>query len=99
MCITNLHDNVLANGFICVECRRGMYGLPQSEILAQQLPEKHLATKCYHQGKIMHGFWTHKWRLISLRLVVNDFRVKYVGEEHAQNLLDAIKEHYKCKAE
>jgi hypothetical protein len=95
----NLREKVTPDGYVYVECRRGMYGLPQSGILAQELLEKRLAAKGYHQSKITPGYWTHEWRPISFSLVVDDFGVKYVGEEHAQHLLDSIQEHYKCKAE
>ena len=36
----------------------------------------------------------HKWRPISFTLIVDDFGVKYIGEEHANHLLAVLKEHY-----
>jgi hypothetical protein len=46
----------------CVYCEitRGMYGLPQAGIIAQELLEKRLAEYGYHQSKIINGFWKHK---------------------------------------
>ena len=41
------------------------------------------------------GYWSHDTWPISFTLIVNDFGVKYVGEEHAQHLIDVLKEHYK----
>ena len=38
------------------------------------------------------GFWTHDWRPVQFTLVVDDFGVKYVGEEHAIHLKNTIKE-------
>ncbi len=38
----NLHDKIL-NGYIYMEIRKGMYGLPQSGILANKLLRKRLA--------------------------------------------------------
>ena len=76
-----------------------MYGLPQAGILAQKLLEERLNDEGYFQSKITPGFWTHKWRPICFTLVVDDFGVKYVGEEHARHLLSIIKRDYKCKAE
>jgi hypothetical protein len=32
-------------------------------------------------------------------LVVNDFGVKYVGEEHAEHLLKTIQKYYQCSVE
>ena len=40
------------------------------------------------------GLWTHKWGPIYFSLVVDYFRVKYVGEEHAAHLDAALKETY-----
>lgn len=87
------------NGCVYVEIRKGMYGLPEAGILAQQLLEERLKKKGYTQSEYTPGFWTHEWRPISFALTVDDFAVKYVGKEHAQHLLSAIEEHYECKAD
>ena len=36
----------------------------------------------------------HYWRPISFGPVIDDFRVKYVGKEHAKHLMAALKEDY-----
>ena len=36
----SLHDKVSSDGHVYVEIQKGMYGLPQAGILAQQLLEK-----------------------------------------------------------
>ncbi len=41
------------------------------------------------------GLWKHDTRPIQFTLVVDDFGVKYIGKEHAQNLKNALKKHYK----
>ncbi len=74
------------NGWFYIEISRGMYGLPQAEILEQHQLEKRLEKHGYKQSKIIPVFWTHKWRPISFTLVVYDFGVKYVGGEHAKHL-------------
>jgi hypothetical protein len=61
------------NGAVYVSVKRGMYGLPQSGILAQELLEKRLNKHGYFQSKYTPGFWTHTWRPISFSLVVDDF--------------------------
>ena len=40
------------------------------------------------------GFWKHPWRPVSFSLIVDDFGVKYVGDEHAKHLIKVLKEHY-----
>ena len=73
-----------------------MYGLPQAGLLvANELLEKRLNKHGYHQSKLVPGLWKHDTRLIQFTLVVNDFGVKYVGEEHAKHLKATLEEHYK----
>jgi hypothetical protein len=90
----NLKEKVTPDGSVYVEIRRGMYGLPQAGLLAQELLEERLKKHGYSQSKLVHGLWTHKWRPIQFTLVVDDFGVKYVGKEHAEHLLGVLKEHY-----
>lgn len=85
-----------SDGYVYCEVVKGMYGLPQAGILAQELLEKRLARHGYTQSKVTPGFWTHKWRPISFTLVVDDFGVKYVGKEHADHLVGILEEHYDC---
>ena len=76
-----------------------MYGLPQSGILAHRLLEKRLGDHGYHQSTQTPGFWTHEWRPICFTLVVGDFGVKYVGEEHAKHLESVVKTYHEAKTE
>ena len=46
------------------------------------------------QPKNTPGLWTHSSRPIAFALVVDDFGVKYVGEEHARHLLNILHENY-----
>jgi hypothetical protein len=71
-----------------------MYGLPQAEIIAQELLKKRLAEYGYHQSKIINGFWKHKTRPICFALVVDDIAVKSVNKEDAEDLINAIKKYY-----
>jgi len=89
-----LRDKVASDGYVYVEIRKGMYGLPQAGILAQQLLEQRLNEHGYSQRKAVPGLWTHKTRPISFTLVVDDFGVKYVGKEHAMHLINILKSHY-----
>jgi len=56
-----LQEKANADGSVYIEIRKGMYGLPQVGLLAQQLLEKRLETHGYKQSKIIPGFWKHKW--------------------------------------
>ena len=73
---------------------KGMYGLPHTGILAQKPLEKQLNDADYYQSDLTPGFWKHKWRPISFTLIVDDFGVKYVGEQHANHLIEVLKRFY-----
>jgi hypothetical protein len=90
----NLREKVTPDGYVYVEVQKGMYGLPQAGILAQELLEQRLNKHGYSQSKVIHGLWMHKSQPISFTLVVDDFGVKYVGREHAMHLISILKEHY-----
>jgi hypothetical protein len=94
-----LRELATPDGAIYCEIRKGMYGLPQAGIIAQQLLEERLAKHGYRQSATTPGLWTHDTRPICFSLVVDDFGVKYVGEEHAQHLLETIRKYYKCSAD
>ena len=87
------------DGFVYCEIQKGMYGLPQAGIIAQELLAERLAKHGYHQSKTTPGLWTHDTRPIWFSLVVDDFGVKYVGEEHAQHLLNVVQKYYKCSCD
>jgi hypothetical protein len=91
----NLHDIATPDGHVYIEVRKGMYGLPQAGLLAQQLLEKRLNAHGYKQDPMIPGFWTHTHRPIQFILTVDDFGIKYVGKEHADHLLNIIRQHYK----
>ena len=59
-----LKDKV-KDGHVYAEIQKGMYGLPQAGILAQELLEKRLVKHGYAQSKFTPGFWTHASRPIA----------------------------------
>ena len=81
-------------GSIHIQANRGMYGLPQAGLLANELLEKILNKRGYRQSKLVPSFLTHDWRPVQFTLVVDDFGVKYVVEEHATRLKKTIEENY-----
>jgi len=82
--------------YVYMEIRKGMYGLPQAGIIANKLLAKRLAKHGYFQTTHTPGLWTHAHRPITFCLVVDDFGVKYVGKDHAQHLLSALKNDYEA---
>ena len=71
-----------------------MYGLPRAGMIAQKLLGERLNQKGYYQSAQTPGFWKHKWRPVCFSLIVDNFGVKYVGKEHAQHLIETLKEFY-----
>jgi hypothetical protein len=88
--------NALAvDGWVYIGIRKGMYGLKQAGLLANQLLQTRLAPFGYYPARHTLGLWYHKTRPISFTLVVDDFAVKYVGKHHAENLRNALLRTYK----
>jgi hypothetical protein len=92
----DLQKHVL-NGFVYLEMRRAVWGLPQAGILANKLLRQCLLPHGYYEctNTNMPGLWQRKTRPISFTLVVDDFGVKYVGKEHVDHLIWCIKQKYK----
>eukprot|EP00804_Cyclotella_cryptica_P005330 CCRYP_020410-RA/>CCRYP_020410-RA protein AED:0.19 eAED:0.19 QI:0/-1/0/1/-1/1/1/0/760 len=90
----NLRQLATPDGYIYVRVQKGMYGLPQVGIIAQQLLKTRLVANGYRQSTVTPRFWKHDWRPIAFALCVDDFGVKYVGIEHAKHLLHALNTHY-----
>jgi len=86
----NLDTNT-RDGFVYLEIRRAVWGLPQAGILANKLLRKRLKPHRYYECVNTPRLWWHATRPITFSLVVNDFGVKYVGKEHADHLISCLK--------
>ena len=53
-----LREIATEDGYVYCEIQRGMYGLPQAGIVAQDHLQTHLAKVGHHQSKIIPGLWT-----------------------------------------
>jgi hypothetical protein len=61
--------------------------------------KKRLNKHGYHQRKLVPGLWKHQWRPVQFTLIVDNFWVKYVGEEHALHLKAALEKNYTITTE
>jgi hypothetical protein len=77
-------------GWVYIEIRKGMYGLKQAGLLANQLLQTRLEPFGYYPARHTPGLGLNKTRPISFTLVVDDFAVKYVGKQHAEHLRSAL---------
>jgi hypothetical protein len=81
------------NGYVHLEMRRVVWGLPQVGILAN----KHLSSKlasfgCYESTNTP-GLWCHKTRPIMFTQVVDDFGINYINKDDVNHLISSIKKY------
>jgi hypothetical protein len=98
--LSNMPEDVIAHyqllnittqdGYVYCEICQGIYVLLQVGIIAQELLAKKVKEHGYNQSKTAPGMWTHEWCPIIFSLVIKDFGVKYIEEEHAQHLIQTV---------
>jgi hypothetical protein len=91
----NLWELVDKDGWVYIEIWKGMYGLPQASIIANQILEKQLSEKGYYQCQHTPGLWRHVWLSIVFCLVVDDFGIKVTNMDDMHHLTSALEEHFK----
>ena len=87
-----LMEEATGEGLVYVEIRKGMYGLLQAGLVAQELMEQWLARNGYTRSKLIPGLWKHHTRPIQICLVADDFGMKYIRQEHAEYLYQILVE-------
>jgi hypothetical protein len=87
-------DKYATNGFVYLEMRQAVWDLSKAGILANKLLRRRLLPHGYYKCNNTSGLWKHKTRPIAFTLVVDNFGVKYVDKEHADHLIQCIKEMY-----
>ena len=82
------------DGWVHLEMRRAVWGLPQAGILANKRLRRKLAPFGYYECVNTPGLWYHETRPITFTLVVNNFGVKYVNKADVDHLIASIKNTY-----
>ena len=90
----NLHELMDDDGYIYCEITKGMYGLLQAGLIAQELLAERLEKHGYHQSKIVPGLWTHESRPMTFTLVVDDFAIKVMSAEDKKHIIDVLRKDY-----
>jgi hypothetical protein len=85
--------HLAVNGWVYLEIRKGMQGLKQTGLLANQLLQRRLKPFGYHPARNTPGLWLHITKPTAFSLVVDDFAVKYVTEADAHHLRNALRRH------
>jgi hypothetical protein len=63
------------DGWVYLEISKGMYGLKQAGLLANQLLQQRLEPYGYYPARHTPGLWLHKTKPIAFTLIVDDFAV------------------------
>jgi hypothetical protein len=82
------------NGYIHLEMRPAVWGLPQAGILANERLRQKLALFGYFKSMNTPGLWYHESCPISSTLMVDDFGVKYKNKDDINHLVASIKTMY-----
>ena len=88
-------DNLAhTDGYVYMEIRKGMPGLKQAGRIANDRLVKHLDKYGYRPCHVTPALWKHESNGVTFALVVDDFGVKYVGQENFDHLVNALKDLY-----
>ena len=90
----NLTALVDDQGWIYMRIDKGMYGLKQADIIANQELVKHIAPFVYHPVQHTPGIWVHDSRKTCFSLIVDNFCVQCWSTEDADHLLKALRAKY-----
>jgi hypothetical protein len=74
-----------------MEICKGMYGLPQAGILANKLLKKCLAIHGYYEQPHTPSLFKHKSCPVWFNLAVDNFGIKYIGEDNLQHQYNALR--------
>jgi hypothetical protein len=68
--------------------------LKQAGLLSNQLMQTRLVPFGYYPVRHTPGLWLHKTRPIDFSFIVEDFAVKYAGNQHTDHLRNALLQSY-----
>ena len=92
-------DTIVQDGFVMAEIRKGIYGLPQSGKLANDLVVERLEAGGYRQCPHTPGLFRHESNGVTFTLWVDDFAIKYVDRSAAEHLLTLLGQHYELEVD
>ena len=95
----NLQNLKTPTNRICVQIKKGMYGLKQAAVLAYNHLVNNLSNHGYAPIPHTVELWKHKTRRLAFCLCVDDFGIKYYDKQDAQHLLDSLHKYYKTSVD
>ena len=87
--------NLVHNGMVLSNIRKGMYGLLQAGSLAYNKLVAYLAEGGYVPTTHTPSLFRHKTRAFILCLIIDEFGIKYIHKHDAQHLIDHFSKNYK----
>jgi hypothetical protein len=75
MLLSRFPEEIAIDGWVYIEIRKGMYGLKQAGLLANQLLHNNLAPFGYYPDHHTPGLWLHKTRPLAFSLIMDYFTV------------------------
>jgi hypothetical protein len=87
-------NKLALDGWVYIEMRQAVWGLPQAGILANKRLRQKLAPFGYHDCVNTPGLWRHESRPLTFTLVVDNFGVKFINKKDVDNLISSIKTTY-----
>jgi len=90
---------IVNEGQVYCQIRKGMYGLAEAGILAHKLLIKRLEEHGYYPVQFTPGLWRHVWRPVTFTLTVDDFGIKYKGKQHAVHLMKTLEKYYEVSVD
>ncbi|KAL7482298.1 hypothetical protein ACHAW6_007977 [Cyclotella cf. meneghiniana] len=85
-----LQKKATLEGFVCVEIQKGMYGLPQAGLLAQELLEKRLNEKGFRQLTFTPGLWTHSSKQVQFTQNMWEKKQHSSLSRHCKNIFHSL---------
>ena len=82
------------DGFVYIRIDKGMYGLKQAAVLANQQLQSNLAKEGYYPIPGTSGLWKHRTRQTKIVLCIDDFGVKTFCKADLDHFLHSIKKYY-----
>ena len=92
-------QRLVHNNRIYIKILKGMYGLPQSGMLAYEQLCTHLSLYQYQPVSNIPGIFRHISNSIFFVLVGDDFGIKFTDISHAKHLLRALKSKYEISTD
>ena len=82
---------LVVDGFVYIRIEKGMYGLKQAAILANQQLQTNLAKEGYYPMPGTSGLWKHHTRRTKIVLCIDNFGIKYFSKDDLKHFLYRIK--------